>query len=631
MRNIYLNTTSLEEAMEIFRNNIEKFLQNNEKELIDTKDACGRISSDAIFAKHSSPSYNSSAVDGVMLNSEITKSARENNPVFISNEDFKYCNTGDRLEKPYNAAIMIEDITEKKDGIEIIKGVTSWQNIRTIGEDVIEKDLIYTAFHKFRPVDLSVLISTGIDKVEVLKKPVIAIIPTGNEIVEDFKNYKEGKIVESNSYMLSAMAKEKGIDAKVYPIVKDEKELLKNAIIKAKEECDFVTVIAGSSAGSKDYTREILKDLGEVFIHGLSIKPGKPAVIGKIEDTPFVGLPGFPVACHIVFDKVVMPIILEKLRQIESTRKSVDATLTKQVVTSLKNREYIRVNIGNVDGKITATPLDRKAGSLYSLSRSDGYLVVDRNLEGYNRKDIVRIDLHKDIPKDILDNRLVVIGSNDMVIDVINDLFAKKGMKERLLSSHVGSLSGLKALKDGDCHIAPSHLLDKDGSYNNDAIKLFFDENEVVKLNVVGRRQGIYVPKGNPQNIKTIKDLVGKKMVNRQRGAGTRVLFDYLLDKEGINPDSIKEYDNEVTTHIEAALKVKNKECDFSIGVESQAINMGIDFIYLKDEEYQFIIRRENIESKPIKELIDLLKTNEFKLTMEQVGGYNTEKSGEIL
>lgn len=630
MRNVYLNTKSLEEAMEIFHKNIGVFLNNNETEIINSKDALGRISKEAIFASYSSPSYNSSAVDGVMINSELTKEARENKPLFIKSENFKYCNTGDKLENPYNCAIMIEDIEEKEDGIEIRKSMSSCQNIRTIGEDVIEKDLIFTAYHKFSPVDLSVLISTGVFEVEVLKKPSIGIIPTGNEIIDDFENYKEGQIVESNSTMLKAMAEEIGAYAKVYPIVRDDKELLKASIEKARSQCDFITVIAGSSAGAKDYTREVLDELGEVFVHGLSIKPGKPAVIGKIEETPFVGLPGFPVACNIVFDKLVLPTVQKKLKVRPRANKIIEANLTKQVVTSLKNREYIRVNIGKVNDKLTATPLDRKAGSLYSLSQSDGYLIVYRNLEGYNRKDKVKISLHKDIDNDSLNNRLVVIGSNDMVIDVINDLLAKKGKKTRLLSSHVGSLSGLKALKDKDCHIAPSHLLDKDGSYNDDYIDLFFEKGEVVKLNVVGRRQGIYVSKDS-EDIKTLADLPGKTMVNRQKGSGTRVLFDYLLDKNGIDPYEIKDYDNEVNTHIQAALKVKNKECDFSIGVESQAIKMGIDFIYLKDEEYQFILRKESLELEMVKEVIEIIKSQEFKEKMKEVGGYNTSHSGEIL
>lgn len=631
MRNIYLDTKELEDSIEIFQSNLARFFDDNKTEIINSKDALGRISAKAIFAKYSSPSYHSSAMDGVMVVSEMTKLARENKPLFLKNEDFIYCNTGSPLVKPYDAVIMIEDVKIEEDGITILKPVNAWENIRIQGEDVIEKDLIFESYHKFRAVDLSVLIATGINEVEVLKKPILGLIPSGNEIIDKDEELSVGKIIESNSAMLRSMAFENGIETIIYPIVKDEKESIEKALVKASKECDFVCLIAGTSAGSKDFTSEIVGKLGEVFVHGISIKPGKPAILGKIFDIPFVGLPGYPVSTHIVFERIVIPTILKKLNQIEDDKEIIKAKLTKPVISSLKNREYIRSKLGIVDGKTIVTPLDRKAGSLFSLAQSDGYIIIDRNIEGYNRGDIIDVILHKPIAKEILNNRIVCIGSHDIVVDLLNDMFAKDKKQTRISSSHVGSLGGLKALSEGDCLIAPSHLLDEDGTYNNDAIKLFFDPENISKINVVGRRQGIYVPKGNPLSIKTIDDLLDKKMVNRQRGAGTRLLFDYLLKKENIDPYTIRGYDNEVTTHLSAALAVKNGDCDFSIGVESAAIKMDIDFIYLKDEEYQFIIKKENLKLQSIKDLLEILRSEDFKIRISELGGYNTNDSGNIL
>lgn len=631
MRNIYLHTKELEEAREIFEKNLESFFKEEKYETIKSKDAFARISKEAIYAKYSTPAYHSSAVDGVMLVSDMTKSARQDKPLFLKNEDFIYCNTGSALIKPYDAVIMIEDVRIEPDGITILKPVNPWENIRIQGEDVIEKDLLFETYHKFSSVDLSVLIACGINEVKVLKKPVVGIIPSGNEIIDLEEKLVRGKIIESNSAMLRSMAYENGIDSIVYPIVKDNKDDIRKALQKACKECDFVTLIAGTSAGSKDYTREIVEELGEVYVHGLSIKPGKPAILGKIGEVAFVGLPGYPVSTHIVFDKIVIPTILKKLKQGLDDQIKVKARLTKPVISSLKNKEYIRVKLGLIDGNMVVTPLDRKAGSLFSLSESDGYLIVDRNIEGFNRKDLVEVSLHRPIHKEIFENRLVSIGSHDIVLDVLNDIFAKNGKFTRISSSHVGSLAGLKALSEGNCIIAPSHLLDSKGSYNNEAIKLFFDPNKVSKINVVGRRQGIYVAKGNPLNIKSIKDCIGKSMVNRQRGAGTRILFDYLLNEAKIDSDKIKGYDNELTTHLSAALAVKNGDCDFSIGVESAAIKMDIDFVYLKDEEYQFIIKNKNLKLKAIKDLVKVLKSDEFKNIMAKLGGYNTKYSGEII
>lgn len=630
MRNIYLETTELEKAIQIFQENIINFFENKDTEWIDTEDAYSRVAAEAVFAKNSSPSYHSSSMDGVMVKSSMTKFARESEPLFIKNEDFKFCNTGDMLVKPYDAVIMIEDVKLEEGGISILKPVNPWHNIRLQGEDVIEEDLIYTAYHKFESVDLSVLISCGIDRVKVLKKPIIGIIPTGNEIISHKEKLTKGKIIESNSTMLVSMARKEKIDSIVYPIVADNKDDLSKAIKLASKECDFICVLAGSSAGSKDYIREILEQLGEVFVHGISIKPGKPALLGKIDDKPFVGLPGYPVSTHIIFEQIVIPTILKKLRISPMAKPRIKATLTKQVISSLKNREYVRVKIGKIANKLSATALDRRAGSLYSLAESDGYLIIDRNKEGYRASDEVEIVLHKPISDDSLEKRLISIGSHDIVLDIINDLLAINNKNTRLISSHVGSMSGLKALKEGNCHIAPSHLLDRSGTYNNEAIDLFFDKNQVSKISVVGRRQGIYVAKGNPLNIKKLDDLKSKTMVNRQRGAGTRVLFDYLLEKNNIDSNEIIGYNNEVTTHLQAALAVKNGDCDFSIGVESAAIKMDIDFIYLKDEEYEFIIKNENLSLESIAEITNILGSDQFKNKMESIGGYNTKRSGKI-
>ncbi len=630
MRNIYLDTVELEKALKIFHDNIGEFFTNQDYEIIDTKNGLDRILSEPVYAKYSSPAYHSSAVDGFMVESELIKLARETEPLFIKNEDFIYCNTGAALIKPYDSVIMIEDVKIEEDGISILSPVRPWENIRIQGEDVIEKDLLFESYHQLSAVDLSVLVSTGVNEIKVLKKPLIGIIPSGNEIVDSSNELEMGKIIESNSTMLVNAAYKYGIDSKVYPIVKDNKDDIRNILDKAARECDFVTLIAGTSAGSKDFTKEIVQILGEVYVHGLSIKPGKPAILGKIYETPFVGLPGFPISTHIVFDQVVIPTVLRKLRLINDDKEVISAKLTKPVISSLKNREYVRVKLGNVNGSIIATPLDRKAGSLYSLAISDGYLIVERNIEGYNRGDVVDITLHRPLKEKTFKNRIVSIGSHDLVLDVLNDILAVADKSTRISSSHVGSLAGLKALSEGDCLIAPSHLLDETGTYNNDAIKLFFEEDEVSKINVVGRRQGIYVAKGNPLGIRSIDDLLDKTMVNRQRGAGTRILFDYLLKESNIDPENIAGYDNEVTTHLSAALAVKNGDCDFSIGVESAAIKMDIDFIYLKDEEYQFILKKDNLELDSIKDLIQILKSDNFKNRINELGGYNTENSGVV-
>ncbi len=630
MRNIYLKTKTLEEAIFALDEHLDQFYKNTEVETIPVREALDRVSSKAIYARLSSPLYHSCAMDGIMVESKKTVSAREHEPLHLDKSEFKYCDTGDPLEKPYDAVIMIEDISEDEDGVTILAPIHPWEHVRPVGEDIIENDLLFVQNHRFSPIDLSVLLAAGIKEVEVLKKPTVAIIPTGDEIVSGEEEIKIGDIIESNTAMFAAMAEQRGAVAVVYPVIPDIKDKLKDTVAEAIAKHDIVTMVAGSSAGRDDYTKQIAEELGNVYVHGISIKPGKPAVLAVIGDKPFIGLPGYPVSGHIVFDEIVLPIIAKKLRRIELEKEVLSGVLTRPVISSLKNREYIRIKMGKIDDKVTFTPLDRGAGSSYSLSQSDGYLIVPRNSEGYLRGDDVEVRLHKPIPKEVLEKRLVSIGSHDMVLDVINDEFAKAGKKTMLLSSHVGSFAGLQALAAGNCHLAPSHLLGKGGKYNDEGINLFFKDQDMAVIKVVGRRQGVFVPKGNPQGIKGIKDLVGKSMVNRQRGAGTRVLFDYMLENEGISVNDIPGYEHEVTTHLAAALAVKNGDADFSIGVESAAINMGVDFIYLADEDYEFVLKKKDLELDAIQELIELLKSDEFRQTVDDIGGYSTEDSGVV-
>ena len=229
-----------------------------------------------------------------------------------------------------------------------------------------------------------------------------------------------------------------------------------------------------------------------------------------------------------------------------------------------------------------------------------------------------------------LDRRLVVTGSHDMVLDLINDMLAERGQEGGLVSSHVGSLAGLQSLRDGECHLAPSHLLGSDGRYNYEAMDRFFKGQRMALIRVVGRRQGLILPKGNPKKIEGIKDLRGLSMINRQRGAGTRFLLDYLLDKEGISSEEISGYDNEATTHLAVALAVSQGDVDFGLGIESAARAMDCDFVFLADEAYDFVTYEKELHNPQVEEVIELLKSDDFKKRLEELGGYASQESGSV-
>ncbi len=594
-RNIYLNTIDITELDSL----LEGITIPLKVETISTKETLGRVSFCEVVASVSSPYYNASAMDGIAVKVSDTVEADEMNPVLL--KDFKYVNTGNPIPMEYDAVIMIEDCVEG-DGIEIIKPAKLYQHIRPIGEDVVMGELIIPRNHKIRPMDIGAMLAGGVSTVDVIKKPVVSIIPTGSEIINDPSLIEEGKIIDSNSYFVKNSLIELGAEPKVMSVQEDEFESLKEVILNSAQQSELLIIGAGSSAGSKDYTRAIIEELGEVFIHGVNIKPGKPTIIGRIEDCIVVGLPGYPVSTYVAFDLVVKPII-EKLLHSKTKRKIIKAHLAKKVYSSLKHHEYVRVKLGRVGSKIICTPLDRGAGVTMSLVKADGLMIIPKDIEGFNAG-VVDVEL---LNEDF-ENTIVSIGSHDIAMDYMDDLLSDYGF--RLSSSHVGSFGGVIAMKKGECHIAPVHVLE-DGEYNKALIDKYGLDAVLVKG--IKRIQGIAVKKGNPKNIMSIKDLRGVNFVNRQAGSGTRILFDHLLNEQDIKSEEVRGYDYELTTHMTIASAVKMGRADAGICTKYVADLMDLDFIELKSEEYDFLVKKSFIGTLSYERFIEVLRSEELK------------------
>ncbi|NLJ79356.1 MAG: molybdopterin biosynthesis protein, partial [Tissierellia bacterium] len=437
-------------------------------EEIGVEDSLGRVTYYAIHARVSSPNYNAAAMDGIVVESIRTQGATESNPKILEEgEDFKYVNTGNVVEDPFDAVIMIEDVIDMGDGkIQILNAAHPWQHIRPIGEDIVATEMIVPSKHSIRPIDIGALISGGIERVQVYKKPSVGIIPTGTEIIDSLAELETGKIIDSNSRVFEALILEDGGIPKRYDTVVDDHELIKEAVLKGVRENDILIIGAGSSAGTKDYTVDVIEELGEVIVHGVAMKPGKPTILGIIEGKPVIGIPGYPVSAYIVFETFVRPLILEFIGLKEEEDSFVKATTSKKITSTLKSRELVRVNLGYVDDKLIATPLSSGAGVTMSLVKADGIAVIPQSLEGVEAGNSIDVRLLK--PMDRIRDTLVSIGSHDLIMDIIGDMM-------NLSSGHVGSMGGILAMKRGECHIAPIHLLDMDtGEYNIPYIKRYF-------------------------------------------------------------------------------------------------------------------------------------------------------------
>ena len=623
-RNIYIDNIDVELALEKYFSEIS-FDFKSEK--ISVLDSVGRVTYKAVYANYCSPTYAASAMDGIFLFSEKIKEATEVTPVYLNENDFKYVNTGNPLDLSLgDCVVMIEELIELEDGnFKIIKNAKPWQHIRPIGEDIVAGEMLIKSNHKILPQDLGALITGGIKEIEVYKKPIVAIIPTGDEVIDIFKEeFKEKSVIDCNSYIFSAQIKEWGAIPHIQEKLKDNYNEMKKTLNELSKKYDVLVVNAGSSAGSKDYTKSVIEEIGEVVIHGVAIKPGKPTILGKINGKPVIGIPGYPVSAYLAMDIFMKPL-LEKMTNIFNVENFIEGKLGKNIASSLKHKELVRVTLHKSKDEYIVMPLARGAGITTSLSKADGILEISKSVEGIGLGERVKVRLLKPLKE--IDNNLVSIGSHDIIMDLIGDSI-------KLCSTHVGSFGGILAIKQRNTDIAPIHMLDEEnGEYNVSFIKKYFPDEDMMLVKGVERIQGLIVQKGNPLNLKEIKDILEKnvKFVNRQRGSGTRILLDYWLRDESLDYRNLKGYDYEVATHLDVAMAIKNGTADVGLGIMEAAKIADLDFIPLAKEEYDFLVNPEIKNSEKIKEFIKFLKSDFIKRKIESLDGYSLNKPGEVI
>ncbi|MBI5026163.1 MAG: molybdopterin biosynthesis protein [Nitrospirae bacterium] len=659
-REIYLENTPLQEAIDKWLNKLNSEGKGKplNAEIINAADSLGRVTAEPVFARLSSPFYHSSAMDGYAVKFIDTFGASEKNPMRLKlGEQAVYVNTGDPVPDGFNAIIMIEDVNIVKETrdegqetskynnsslvsrlssleyIEIIEPVTPWQHVRAIGEDIVATELIIPESHRIRPVDIGAILAGGITEVKVRRRPKVVIIPTGSEIVEPKSELKKGNIIEYNSRVLAGLVVEWGGEPVRFRIVPDNLDALKKAILEAINAGDVVVVNAGASAGSHDFTSSAIGQLGEVIIHGVNIRPGKPVILGWVKDKPVLGIPGYPVSAYITFDIFVKPLVyLWQGLEIEEPER-LKAKLCRQVASPLGQEEFLRVKVGKVGENTIAIPVSRGAGILMSLVRADGFVRIPAMSEGIGAGTEVDVELIR--PKNAIINTIVCIGSHDNTIDLLANFLKKRYPKYSLSSANVGSMGGLMAVKRGEAHLAGTHLLDEEtGKYNVPFIKSLLPEKGVILVNLVYREQGLVVLKGNPKNIRGFEDLTGDDVtfINRQSGSGTRLLTDKHLKELGISPGKIKGYEKEEYTHIGVASAVQSGVADTGLAILASAKALGLDFIPVAKERYDLCIAKEFYDTPMLQSLLEIIRNDEeFRNLVVSLGGYDITDMGRVL
>lgn len=636
-RHVYLAMKGLEEAKEIFsRPWAEK---RSLPEDISTEESLGRVTSEPVFARISAPTYHSAAMDGIAVRAEETYGAAEKDPkVLKTGENALWVNTGQAMPDGYNAVIMIEKVHQLDDEtLEIRSSAYPWQNIRKVGEDIVATQLLSPQNHMIRAYDIGAFILGGVLSLRVWKKPKVAIIPTGSELVNhrDVKTsnqLKKNQIIESNSLTLSGLIRESRGLPVVYDIVSDIEQEIRDAIMRAVDsDADLVIINAGSSAGSRDYTANIIEELGEVLVHGVAMMPGKPTILGAINGKPVVGNPGYAVSSVLSFEQFVKPLLFSLQGVRPPMKRSIMVKPSRDIPSKLGTEEFLRVNIGKVGDRAIATPLSRAAGSITTLTRAEGILRIPALSEGVGQDEEMEAELLVD--EEELLNTVVIIGSHDITIDILADEIRRGGRNIRISSGNAGSLGGLMALKNGICHLSGSHLLDTEtGEYNISYIRKYLKGIKVSIFHLVLRDQGLIVAKGNPKGIKGIDDLTRDDIifVNRQAGSGTRVLFDYRMEQSGIKRESIAGYDHEEFTHMAVAVDVLSGAADCGMGIFAAAKALGLDFIPMEREQYDLLLPSSVLNMPNIREVLKTIGSQEFRDRVKGLGGYDPARSGEF-
>ena len=629
----YLTNIPLAKAREDYLNLLCSNGFGPKTEVIPTWDACGRVTAHAVYAHICAPHYAASAMDGVAVSAKDTFGATETTPITLKPDQFIVLDTGDPIPENCDAVIMVEDIVKNEDGtITIHAAAAPWQHIRQIGEDICAGEMILPSHMQVSPSAIGAMIAGGVLEVEVIRKPMVGIIPTGDEIIPPCTDPKPGDILEFNGSIFSAMVRQWGADAKVYPIVPDKYDQIKAMVEKAASECDLVILNAGSSAGREDFSSRVIREVGEVLYHGIAMKPGKPAILGCKGDTPILGVPGYPVSGIIVVEQLLKPLIDHWLMAAAQPVQYAKATLTRPVVSGLKYEEFVRVRMGYVGDKLMASPLSRGSGVVSSFMKADGILEVPQGLEGYEAGEEVNVRLLCPVQK--LQNTVVVIGSHDPLLDELGDMLHVADSEVYMSSSHVGSMGGIMAVRRGEAHAAGCHLLDTaTGEYNLAFIRKYFPKGGVRLIRCVGRQQGLMVAHGNPLNIQKFADIAkeGIRYVNRQKGSGTRILTDYLCKQENLDTAAIYGYDREELTHTSVAAQIVSGSADAGMGIYSAAKLYDLDFIPICIEEYDLIIPDHAWDTPQVQQMIVTLKSEEFKNKILSLGGYTVENPGEII
>ncbi len=654
-RKIFRNLTTPENAIQLIETHFD--FSPKVTENIPLINTYRRILSESIISNIDVPGFTRSRMDGFAVRAQDTLGADEETPIELKVIDTIHTGaipqqrlekntaieigTGAALPAGADSVIMVEYTHQPaKDLVQLFQTTVVGQNIVYAGSDIAAGEQILSKGTEIGPIEMGVLAAIGKQSIPVFRPPLVAIFATGNEIIPQGDSLTDGKVYNINSYSIYSGVIEAGGLPTLHGILPDNDSIIKKKLEKALQISDVIITSGSTSAGIDDNLYQIIDELGKpgVLVHGISVKPGKPTIIGVCNNTLIIGLPGYPTSAMTIFTQIVMPLIKRLSgRFTESPTNIQEGTLTFPIRTDKGRRTYQPVSIVQSGTEYLVYPSFTGSSAITTLSQSDGYITIHENTSSLPRGTKVPITMYSNFVRPA---NLAIIGSHSIANDLMLEILRSQNPKIRIKQINTGSLGGLHAVASGFAQIAGIHLLDSDTEkYNLPYVSKFQYQDRVAVIKGFTRPQGFIVRKGNPLQIHTVEDLLQEdlQLINRNPGSGTRILLDQLLLKQNIPLNQamtqIKGYQIEVKTHSAVASAIKHGRADVGLGIQTIAQFNDLDFIKIRDEEYDFAIQRNFLSHEVFQLWQNVLTSQDFASQLQKSMSWITLPSnvGEII
>jgi putative molybdopterin biosynthesis protein len=601
--------------------------------------ALNRILAADLSAPIDVPPFDRSGVDGFAVRATDTTGATEQTPRRLTlNPEVIACGswprgevmpdtattiaTGGMIPRGADAVVMIEhtDLLETAQGpaINVFRAVPSGQFVGFAGSDIARGETLLRKGTQLTSREIGMLAACGFASVDVIRRPKVAVLGTGDELVQPGDPLRPGAVYDSNSPIIAAAVTEAGGEPVAFGAYPDDERALEAALQRALAECDIVLLSGGTSKGTGDLSYRIVSRMARVLVHGVALKPGKPLCLAVAHSEqsakPIVVLPGFPTSAIFTFHAFVAPLIRARAGLPNETAPTVSARVPVRIASELGRQEFVLVALTEGADGLTAFPTGKGSGAVTAFSQADGFLAIDalaNALDAGTTADVTLIGAQERLPD------LVIMGSHCVALDCVLSQLAEQGIAARSIA--IGSQGGVTAITRGECDIAPVHLLDPAGeTYNVHLVK--------PGLSLVRgweRMQGFVFRVGNPRFVgksaaEALKIALADKaclMVNRNAGAGTRILIDRLL--AGVRPPG---YANQPRSHNAVAAAVAQNRADWGIAIESVARMYGLGFLPIAAEHYDFLIADSRRERPAVQAFLAALRDPEVRASISAVG-----------